>query len=397
MQKCLDETFNKANNLGTPQLLNKGDSILLFLSVILREINPIFTFICFLIIILTSFSKKIHFPKYIFWIIICFIIFYTNTRVTGLVTYNNVIWYSIPSIMAIFIGYNYAYKYRNDFSMCILLYTISFSLAFPNIIITIYDIFNTGLINPERSLTSITGEGEERAVTGRTIELTLAISGISMIYFIRYLKHRSKYIKLYVVTSIVAEICTLHYVSRTGIAIFLISIIIGYLYTYRGRHNFRDILILCILAIICLCYLKNSAIYEVFADREIEGSNIYDAGGRSARWGYGLFSLLENPIGYQSYDWYVHNFWLDFGREGGLIPSLLLMLFSIFILIICTCLQSFRKIPKYIRFNILIFIYIINIAFFTEPVHSGSTISMYFYFMLSGIVLGLYRQRDLCR
>lgn len=190
-----------------------------------------------------------------------------------------------------------------------------------------------------------------------------------------------------------------HYITfqEQGIAIFIISIIIGYLYTYKDHNIFRGLLFLCVLAIVCWNYMENSEIYQVFSSREIEGSNIYDAGGRSVRWSIGLASLFDHPMGYQSYDWYAHNFWLDFGREGGIIPSFILIIFSISIIIICIRLQSFHKIPLHVRFNLLIFTYIINIAFFTEPVHSGSSISMYFYFMLSGIILGLFRQKELCK
>lgn len=360
---------------------------LLFLSVVLRPISPFSTPICFAIIIILQLPRtKFKIPGAVGILAIIFVLFYINSQLTGFVTTANVIWYAIPSILGIIIGYNTFITKSNTsyYNLFDLLYVLAFSLAILNIFITVIDIYQIGLINPGRKLSILSGDDEVQTITSRTIELSLAISGISMLFF-RNSAAQKNIVNLYIITGVLAELCTLHYVSRTGIAILLVSIIIGLIYRYKLSLKF--LLILLTLIAVTITFIADSELYEVFAAREQYDNNIYDAGGRTERWAIGFDLLMNNWYGYQSSTWYAHNFWLDFGRDGGFIPFILLAIFSLYILYTSLRIQGKTFIPDYVRYNILLFSIIFFIAFFTEPVHTGTQISMYYYFIFCGIVL----------
>lgn len=365
------------------------DFSLLFISVLLQHVHPIFVCIVFTLllfrdIISNSFYRPFNFYN-LFTILVFLQFIYCGVQNENM-TFSNALWYSIPSILAIILGHNFAYKTTRPDIIIAFLFIIALFLALPHIIITFIDIFSNGLINPERILHVEGNEDAQRAVTARTVELSLAIGGISAI-FIKKLNAPVTITNAFIILAIAAELCTLHYVSRTGIVLILIAIASG---LFLERFNLRQFVIIIGLGLIIIYIFQISGLSTIFSEREINGSSIGDAGGRTERWLLGLRLLFDNPTGYHIREWYAHNFWLDFGRVGGLSAFILLSFFSVLVFIKALKLNKYSTIGAYNRLLIVVFSIVFIATLFTEPVHSGAPLYMYFYFLFAGFIDGLY-------
>lgn len=368
----------------------KIDLFLLLLTVLLQQVHPIFVCLVFMLMLMRDRIRGMSYKILCFYNIFVFVIFaqffycgYTN----GNMTFYNAIWYSVPSVFAVMLGHNYAIKLQNTRLIITFLFCMSLFLALPHIIITFRDIFNSGLLNPERSL-SIDGYDEtQRAITARTVELSLAICGISAV-FIKKLNAPSRISKLFIILSVFAELCTLHFVSRTGIAILIIALLTG---LFFKKIDIKQVITLVIICFLGYKLFEISGFMNVFSEREIDGSSIIDAGGRTERWAIGFAALMNKPLGYNIDNWYAHNFWLDFGRVGGLMSFFLLCFFSILLFFKTYKIRNFQLIGEYNCLLILVFSVTFLATLFTEPVHSGAPMYMYFYFLFAGFVDGLYK------
>lgn len=371
-------------------LKNKHDLILFLFAISFKAVSTWLSFLCILILLIRDIQRRRFLIKFDFTmlLLLCiFILFFFNAIRSGTVTIHNMLWYSVPSVFSFIIGRDIIKKSGNSMEILYWLFIFALFLALPHVPITLLDIFRTGLVNPERSISVIGSEDVQRAVTGRTVELSLAISGIAML-FVKdlQLKSLSKY---FIALSIIAELCTLHFVSRTGVALLVIALVIGLL--YKWKLSYKTFLFLC-FAFALFYVLQNTSLFNVFAEREIEGSSISDAGGRTERWVMGFAMILANPNGYMIEDWYAHNFWIDFGLDGGLVSFVMLILFSIVILIKSLMIQKIKLLPDSVRYILLLFSIIFVLTLFTEPVHTGATVYMYVYFMFSGMIVEIVRQ-----
>lgn len=326
-----------------------------------------------------------------FVVLMASVLLFSRTGIgTGRVSVHNAMWYTSFSFLSYTIGRDMIAKCRTWSDVYVLWFFIFLILALPNIPITLYDVLVNGLVNPERALAVAGDESDQRAVTGRTIELAMAISGIFMVFIPTKIAEIKKTRQYYIILAVVAEICTLHYVSRTGVAILVIAFILGLLLLSGVSRRTAAV----ILAVAILYYLlQYTAIAGVFADREIEGSDMASAGGRSSRWLLGLTMLLANPSGFSTLEMtYAHNFWLDYGMEGGLYAFLLMVLFSIMGLWKVIMLYFKKVAPDYVGVSALIFTTIFLASIFTEPIHKGSLAMMYTYFLFTAMVVELCRR-----
>lgn len=369
----------------------KVDFFLLFCAVLLQQLHPIITLVLFIVIILRDW---IHYGIYQFWnltsilLLVTLISFFYNGVNTGNVTVNNAVWYTFPSFIALIIGFDFALKFSNQKQVFYFLFLVTFALALPHVLVTGLDIMKTGLVNPERTLSIYGDEDVQRAVTARTVELSLAISGISL-FFVNKITPPRMIVKYFVCLSILAELCTLHYLSRTGIGLMFVALVFSF---FRNVKLSGKTLLMILVFVVLGVILINSALFSLFLEREIDGSSISDVGGRTERWSYGLIFLLENPQGYHVENWYAHNFWLDFGAAGGLWSSILLAMFSLLVLKKVFLLSKHTMLERYNSFLLVLFEIIFFLTLFTEPVHSGAPAYMYIYFMIAGLITGLYKR-----
>ena len=122
--------------------------------------------------------------------------------------------------------------------------------------------------------------------------------------------------------------------------------------------------------------------------RETDYSNIANGGLRFERWGYIFDMLLKHPWGITNIKAlehaYAHNFWIDFGKIGGLPSMVLLILFSLGYLI--NTWKILRKKDYPLRLPILVFSIVFFLSLMTEPIHEGATMFFFVYFLYCGFL-----------
>lgn len=367
------------------------DYILLLIALLFKFVSSYITLFFYGIIVLKDFvSKRVKFKIDIglLLLVTAVLLYFRNAYFMGLATLHNCLWVSVLSILSYLIGKGFGLKLKDERSVYFFIFYLFFLLALSQIPITLYDIFVNGLVNPDRDIAVLGDDESQQLTTSRTIQLSMAISGIFMLFY-QFKDKGLQYVRnSYIVLAIIAELCTLHYVSRTGIALFIIAFTIGGVIKQgiSRRTLFFTIILLFIIYII-----KETSLGAVFADREIEGSSIGDAGGRTDRWEMGLLMLLSSPNGYE-WESYAHNFWLDFGREGGLISCVVLIIFSLYALWNGYLSMKRKTIFSYLSSSIFVYSIMFPITFFTEPIHVGCPVAMYGYYIFTGMVVELNRR-----
>ena len=366
-----------------------GETAALLLSVLLLNVHPLLTILFFIILLAKCRKNHIRLfgdlPSLLF--LASVLLYAYVSTLNGFVTMHNIVWTTVPALLAFCIGRKMVYQLNSQKNILLWLLVMALFLALPHLFVTIIDIFSNGLVNPERTLSTLGDDSDaQRSVTQRTVELSLAIAGIGVLFYSN--RKEYPYAKMFILMSLIAELCSLHYVSRTGIVLFLIAIIIG---IGLNKMSFKTVLLIGLI-ILMAYFLQDTALFNVFKGREsVSGSDFASAGGRTERWAMGFMMLMNNPMGYSIDGWYAHNFWLDFGREGGLWSFATLALFSLCILI--TSIKLFTgRLDKPLRFAILLFSLIFIATLFTEPIHTGARAYMFLYFMFCGMILSLRKR-----
>lgn len=293
------------------------------------------------------------------------------------------IYLTLPSILFFYLGNEFVRRARSAYNVYLTIFVMITSLALPHILVTIYDIYEVGLVNPDRFL-AILGEDNQRSITQRTIEISLCIGSIGLLFQNTTDKTSKRLNRLMVIVSVLAFLCALHYVSRTGVVICLVSLSVGVLYNWG--ISFKTIFFVGV-ALIFYTWLQGTELFDVYAQRETDYSNISNAGLRMPRWEWAWNTTFENPLGTVGFlkaeHPYAHNFWLDLGKNCGVLPFFMMILFS---------LNHLRNIIKLVRCRIPLLSFAFTLwtltcymSLFTEPIHEGATLFMFIYFFYCGV------------
>ncbi|APQ18509.1 O-antigen ligase family protein [Maribacter hydrothermalis] len=235
-----------------------------------------------------------------------------------------------------------------------------------------------------------TGLEENATYTGGFLLLNMCLPGILIVSWkkIKILR-KLILISLYIITLF----AVLRLGSRTQLVISIFSILAAILYLVARqstRKNFTFFVILIIIGNITFGYLnvdKDSEFISAYTDRmESKKYGTNTAGGRTERWEKSIEMLFDKPLGWNLDEFgYSHNLWLDVLRVAGIIPFILLIIFSV---------QSIKMLVKNLRFNknidpfmatLAIYILAFYLLFFVEPIFEG-----YFeVFVLHCFYLGL--------
>ena len=360
----------------------------LLLAIVLYSIHPLYS-ITALLISLQQTRSYVQFEPCGIILMISLLLYAYVGYSTRHVTATNILWCVLPAALSFLLGRKIGRDYYS-YDLLLIVFVVFLGLALPHIVLTLIDIVENGLVNPERTLSIFGGNEQQRAVTGRTMELSLAIGGFSMLFVKNGSILQKKICWLFVILAVLAEICTLHYLSRTGIVLLIISVFVGVIYQ---KGNSRQTLLFCFLFIIGCYLLSDSQLFNLFRERELEGSNLADAGGRTERWAIGFTMLLSNHSGYVIEDFYAHNFWLDYGRDGGIYASVLMFLFSMSILFKSLKLHKNSFSNPCLSYCLIVWSIVAFAALFTEPVHVGAPVFMHMYFLISGIIVTLSKRK----
>ena len=182
--------------------------------------------------------------------------------------------------------------------------------------------------------------------------------------------------------------------TRTQFLIFgIVSVSFLFIYLLKGYRYTAAIRLIIVVtsavAVYFYLYSHNSFGLRTFIDSsnlaerykyrsDLSRSDSY----RYSSLGRGLLSMLEHPFGGLESTAYFHNMWLDIGRVSGIMPFIVMVVYSV-----VTDVHAIKILLKKaldIRFRYLIFcVYLgIQINFFTEPVLEG-----FFGFFLNFMII----------
>lgn len=363
-----------------------GIIILLLLSILLSTVSPwiitIGSIVLYIYLNMRCSYKSIGLTLLLLCLSVFSYIFFGLFN--GNVTIQIMLYFGITSVLCFCIGNGLVQKFKSENNIFFIFTVIIISMALPHIYITIIDIFNVGLVNPERIL-SVYGDESQRSICQRTVELSLCIGSMAFLFLTPSNYFQSRVIRMVVTFAILGELCTLHYVSRTGIAFMLMAIFLGLI--FKWGVSFKTIGLFIVL-LLTFTYLKNTELFSVFSERETDYSNVGNVGQRLPRWEWGLNEIANNQWGSVTYKnaqhSFAHNFWIDWGKISGVIPFILLITLSIRNLYQVS--KVFFRKYRTLSFVILVLTVIFYMALFTEPIHEGAPLFMFIYFMYCGIV-----------
>ena len=299
----------------------------------------------------------------------------------------NAIRHPLPMLCAYLLGKYYGYRYKSEDVFIFLLFFLAIAVGLLHIIDTMNDIIKIGIVNPERRLSTM--DEEQRAVTQRTTDLSLCIACFCMFFIPKRELKMPIFKYLYLCLSFIATICVLHYTSRTGVAILVITIFIGIL--YRWGLTIKSFIFI-LLSFITYVYFQESELFIVYAERSSDSNNIMNAGLRTDQWAWGLQFLWDNPTGQVFSKEYrlphfSHNFWLDYGISYSLLSALLIAIFSIRNIIISINIK--KKVSKNMSLILLTFSFVFFVCLFTEPIIYGAPNYLMVYLLFCGFVESL--------
>jgi hypothetical protein len=300
-----------------------------------------------------------------------------------------IIFYLIYPCVFYVIGRNLITKWYDQKFLILLL--VIFSFAIPSIVIILEDIIENGYINSSRLIE--TKDGEFLAATLHGVNLSLGISCIGLLFAPTKNIIEKKYSFIFILFGFICLICNIHFINRTGVVIMGLSVFIVYIFktVYFGfKKNLIVLFLMSIVLIGSYTSLSNSEILIGFNDRQEEQKYESIGGGRGSRWSQGVDVIFKNPFGGGDFiygeRYYAHNFWLDVGEMGGVIPLIPLILFTVLNLrkFITVVKQTFSQ-----SFFFGSLLFLINLGFmltfFVEPILEGNLQYVFAYFMFVGM------------
>ena len=313
-----------------------------------------------------------------------------NTNITTILTR------SIPAVLFFAIGYNLTNKNKEATYWYFILLLTAFFTCIVNIYNGLIDTMQNGFIVPERMF-GIDKEEFDQTTSLISSEMIPTIACIGLFFDNPNYARNNRLRWFAIILAVLGELCAIHYVSRAGILIMVLSVIIGLL--YRFKFNIRTIFFIVVTLLAYLYFLQSDA-YAVFELKNETGGDLATGNGRDERMLYWLGRIMESPFGivnwanqYSLHGW-AHNFWLDFTKECGWIPGLALVFFSLRNLYFVACIAFRRKINKSVSHLVLLLGIAYFLTLFTEPTMQGAPLLMYSYLFFCGITKSIYKNGE---
>jgi len=276
-----------------------------------------------------------------------------------------------------------------------------FSFAIPSIVIILGDIVNNGYINSSRLIE--TNDGQFLAATLHGVNLSLGISCIGLLFAPTKNIMEKKYRIIFILFGFICLICNIHFLNRTGLVIMGIAILIVLVLKSLYFGFKKNLIVLFLISIVLIgsySSLSNSQILVGFNDRQEEQKYESIGGGRGSRWSQGVDIILKNPFGGGDFiygeRYYAHNFWLDVGEMGGIIPLIPLFFFTVLNLrkLITVVKRTFYE--SFFLGSLLLLLNLgFMLTFFVEPILEGNSQYVFAYIMLVGMTSIMYKKNNL--
>lgn len=292
------------------------------------------------------------------------------------------------------LGRYYTRRWQNEDNFLLLMLLLAVSLGSTHIYITMIDIVKIGIVNPQRSLTILENEEIQRSTTQRTIELSLCSFGLSIIFFKPHNSFQKSAKGFFIVLGLLALLCYVHYISRTGLVLSVVALLLGGLQAKKGNLRFILIIIIIVLfSVLLFNQTESFEVYELYRNRNTFDTSFWEAGGRKRRWGMAIIDILQYPWGRKTSNYFAHNMWLDIGLQFGIIPFVCFVLFSVSNLKKAILIVVRKREGSLVRLCVISFYTLFFFSCFTEPIHLGAANYMFVYLMFCGMIDSIYKRR----
>jgi O-antigen ligase len=264
----------------------------------------------------------------------------------------------------------------NTSHLVFLFFGIGFLFSISALISVLINLTEGGFAQIEREIPMFwSGKGVKATQMAAYLTFNMCLP---IIYLI---KQRKISIILQLLTGVIfigSLLCVFRLGSRTQLVICLLSIIISLLFvvprqTIKANTKLFFFLLLIVALVLKFVPLNLDADYfSVLGSRLQENNNTSSAGGRTTLWAKALVNLFKYPLGWLHTDSrYAHNMWLDTARSAGIIPLILLIIFTIRSL--WNTFKAVRKTPNELLLNTTILIFTMSsmLIFFVEPIMEG--------------------------
>lgn len=234
--------------------------------------------------------------------------------------------------------------------------------------------------------------GNIRAATGSGSINTLIFSLI--IYFI-FIEERKRFKIAAIFFWIISVLYALLLGNRTQFVIILIVFVVSLVLYFGEKRDLWMILkvtmiVMLVIGIVVILYDTNKFGIKTMVDSsnlmiriktDTTGADEY----RFSSIAKGLDNLFEHPLGGMQDTSYYHNMWLDIGRVAGILPFMIMVVYSV--IINSHAIRIFRLCQvDWFRYLILCVYLGIQINFFTEPILEGNIEYFLFFCVINGMV-----------
>lgn len=210
--------------------------------------------------------------------------------------------------------------------------------------------------------------------------LSLGLALLPVLFLSVRKKEISKFHKLLMLLIFSFSVyATIQISSRTGILIVFSSLLISFLFTEGlNKNKIKRILIAgVILTLGLIAFSRNvlnlrSYVESTFIYQRLISTNLQNDS-RVSTWWVSFKGLFENPLGGRETNLhlnYAHNLWLDVGYDAGIIPFLILVVFTIFALVVLMKFIKYNH-PIFVKMIVLSMMTAFMVIFMFEPVLQG--------------------------
>ena len=263
---------------------------------------------------------------------LCYGLFYSFNPVSG--NQYIIIYIFTPPAFLLW-GKFLAYKTVNTNQLFYTLICIGILFSLPALITVILNVFKGGFVQSERNIPMFWG-GPKINATGMAAKLlfNMCIPSILLTKLPRYNLIVKTILGIIFALSLIS---VLRLGSRTQLVIVFLTFLLTVIYLFP-RQSIKRNLILFSTLLLGVVLISQKISFDLdadwlssFADRmDKRGSDIASGGGRTERWSKSLKYLFEKPLGWDVKEFgYAHNLWLDALRVSGIIPFIILIIFSI--------------------------------------------------------------------
>lgn len=301
--------------------------------------------------------------------------------------------YALFPVVFYLIGKYFSYKYSSYNVYLFLFFFITVCFSFVPALSIIINIVEMGFDFGNRNLSLLWDENEIFSATGLGSYFTLNMALFGSVFVKKRFKFELVYFFFSVVIFLISFICVIRLGSRTQLTIAGFSLVSSLLYILPKQRIDRSILLLIFITSIISVILDqisfNSDWMTYFSGRMSDEGNFTSAGGRFKKWVSAVEYLIINPIGWTDPTiGYAHNLWLDVSRVAGILPFVLLSLFTI--LNIPLIRDSLTKSRNNYYFNTIVLSSFLGflLIFFVEPVMEGMFMLFLIYCFYSGFLSG---------